>query len=218
MKSNWNFDSVKEQFKKSKITVLALIVGLSLGFASGQTVHSMNEASKEPLKIPVHADGEKGTHPRGFGFSFSTDPWMHSLMHDRFFRDFDAFSDMPASFAGDWRLGSFVSSPSIETSETASDIKITADVPGIDDKDLDVSVTDDTVTIKGEKKREGSVSDKDVRKSERFYGTFQRSFNLPCRVDSSKAEASLKNGVLTVVIPKSQLAQKESKKLTIKTQ
>lgn len=217
MTSNWKMDSLKDAFRKSKNTVLALVTGLALGFASGQAVHSMNVASKEPVKVPVHRDEEKGAQARTFGFSFSSDPWMHSLMHDRLFSDFDAFGDMPVAFSRDWRRG-FVSSPCIDTSESATDIKITADVPGIEEKDLDVSVSDDAVTIRGEKKREGSASEKDARKSERFYGTFERVFNLPCQVDSSKAEASLKNGVLTVVIPKSQIAQKESRKLTIKTQ
>lgn len=217
MKSNWKTDSFKDAFRRSKYTVLALFAGLALGFASGQAVHSMNVESKEPVKVPVHRDEEKGSQARTFGFSFSSDPWMHSLMHDRFFSDFDAFGDMPVAFSRDWRR-SFVSSPCIDTSESATDIRITADVPGIEEKDLDVSVSDDAVTIKGEKKRDGSATEKDARKSERFYGRFERSFNLPCRVDSSRAEASLKNGVLTVVIPKSQIAQKESRKLTIKTQ
>ncbi len=83
-------------------------------------------------------------------------------------------------------------------------------------QDLDVTLSDSILTIKGVKKRE--IGESDARKSERFYGTFERSLTLPCRVESEKAEASLKNGVLTVVVPKSQIAQKETKKLTIKAQ
>jgi HSP20 family protein len=123
---------------------------------------------------------------------------------------------MPASFARDWNMRVVPSAPRIDTSETSREVTITADVPGMDEKDLDVCVTDNSVTIKGVKKRE--IRETDARKSERFYGTFERSLTLPCRVECEKADASLKNGVLTIVVPKSQIASRETKKLRIKTQ
>lgn len=217
MKSNWNLHFLNDKLRKGKVAVVALLVGLSLGFAGSQVVHSMNESSKEATKVPVHSEKDVA-HERRFDFAFPPYMWGGGLLRDSIFRDFDDLGYFPASFENDWKIGCFVSTPRIDTSESAAELRITADVPGIDEKDLEVSVSDNLVTIKGEKKRDSSVSEKDSKKSERFYGTFARSLNLPCRVDSEKAEASLKNGVLTIVIPKSQLAQKECKKLTIRTQ
>lgn len=223
MKSDWTLNSAKDALRKSKSTILALALGLAMGFAGGQAVHSMNNTpdkpAKESVKVPVHADAQRAEscpHRKGMGFTFSVDPWSGSFIRDSFFNDFDAFADMPASFARDLKLRTLPATPSIDASETAGEVRITADVPGMEDKDLDVSVSDSTVTIKGVKKRE--ISEKDARKSERFYGSFERTLSLPCRVECEKADANLKNGVLTIVIPKSQIAHKDSKKLTIRTQ
>lgn len=217
MKSNWtckSFDSMKTVFKrgfeKTTSTALALVLGLALGFAGGQAVHSSNEPTKE-TKVPVRAE-------TGFGSSLMLDPWTRNFFRDSFFSDMDSFTDMPVSLGKEMRFSSIFATPRIDTSETANTVTITADVPGIEEKDLEVSVSNDSVTIKGEKRRDSAVAAKDAKRSERFYGTFERSVNLPTRVESDKAEASLKNGVLTIVIPKSQLAQKETRKLTIKTQ
>lgn len=116
-------------------------------------------------------------------------------------------------------MGSFI--PRLDTSDEGDSIKITAEVPGIDDKNLDVTVTDDLVTIKGEKNDEHSKSkmgDKNMQTIERSYGSFQRTVSLPCKVQSDKAEASLKNGLLTISVPKSHIVQSPAKKLTIRTQ
>jgi HSP20 family protein len=85
------------------------------------------------------------------------------------------------------------------------------------EKDVEVSLSDSALTIKGEKKSEKEESKKDYHYSERTYGAFRRSFVLPEGVDAGKIEANMKSGVLTVVLPKNAEAQKKSRKIEIKT-
>ena len=83
----------------------------------------------------------------------------------------------------------------------------------MDEKDIEVLVDNDVLTIRGEKKSE--TEDKDRRFSERYYGRFERSLALPFEVDEEKAEASFKNGVLTVTIPKSATAKDTAKRIAV---
>jgi|tagenome__1003787_1003787.scaffolds.fasta_scaffold20714422_1 HSP20 family protein len=92
-------------------------------------------------------------------------------------------------------------------------VKITAELPGMEEKDIEVNVSDDVLTIKGENK-EGKKEDDYV--SERHYASFQRSFHIPGGVDANKIEASFKNGLLTVTLPKTAEAQKPPKKIEVK--
>jgi HSP20 family protein len=92
-------------------------------------------------------------------------------------------------------------------------VKITAELPGMEEKDIEVNVSDDILTIKGEKK-EGKK--KDYYVSERYYGSFQRSFHIPDSVDANKIEASFNNGLLTVILPKTAEAPKQAKKIEVK--
>jgi HSP20 family protein len=86
----------------------------------------------------------------------------------------------------------------------------------MDEKNIEVKVADDVLTIKGEKREEKEEKNKDYYLSERSFGSFQRSFQVPNGVDTDKIEASFKNGVLTVTLPKSTEAQKAEKKITVK--
>ncbi len=224
MKSNWNSTEILAGLKKRKTTLLALALGLALGFAGGQAVHSSNEPCKAKestsASIPVKTETSCDVHKqyplrRSLGLSLMFDPWMKSVMYDPF---------------SDWVMGDFESMPvafsppgaaaaRLDVTQSGEEVKVTAEVPGVEEKDLDVSVTETSVTIKGEKKKEASSSDKSKpQAAERVYGMFERTFSLPCRVNSDQAKATLKNGVLTIVMPKSQTAQKESKKLAINTQ
>jgi len=226
MKSNWKIESLTNSIKEGKLVTIALALGIALGFAGGQAVLSTNSSTEKTEtkteKVPVRAAEhslEKCPYHKSIGFTFSLDPWSRRLVRDSFFNDFDTLADMPVSLGREWSTSGISPCPGVDISETANEIRVSADVPGLESKDLDVSVSDSSITIKGEKKRESS--DKDAKKSERserFFGMFERSLSLPCRVESEKADASLKNGVLTIVVPKSQLAQKDSKKLSIKTQ
>lgn len=93
--------------------------------------------------------------------------------------------------------------PSLDISEGEKDLTVTAELPGMDPKDMDITIRDGVLTIKGEKKFEEEHKEEDFHRIERSYGSFQRSIRLPAAVDESGAKASFKKGVLKLVIPKS---------------
>ena len=106
--------------------------------------------------------------------------------------------------------------PAVDIVEKDKDYEITAELPGMDESNIDVKFADGVLTIKGEKKEEWEEKKKDYYVSERRYGSFQRSFPVPESVDANKIEAKFVNGVLTIKLPKSAEAQKNEKKIAIK--
>lgn len=109
-----------------------------------------------------------------------------------------------------------VSVPAVDMAETDKAFTVTAELPGMDEKDVDVSVTGDLLLIKGEKRQEKEEKNKNYYLSERNYGQFQRSLNLPTGVDRDKITAEFAKGVLTVTLPKSTEAQQQQKKIEVK--
>jgi HSP20 family protein len=104
--------------------------------------------------------------------------------------------------------------PNIDIAETDKAIEVSAEMPGLERKDIDISIEDDTLTIRGEKKIEEDQKDKNVQHSERTYGVFMRVLQLPPGVDPSSVEATMSNGVLKITIPKP--AKPEPKKIEVK--
>ena len=104
--------------------------------------------------------------------------------------------------------------PSIEISETDKAIEVSAEMPGLERKDVEISIEDDTLTIRGEKKFEENQKDKNVEHSERTYGVFLRVLQLPPGIDPSSVQATMSNGVLKITIPKP--AKAEPKKIEVK--
>lgn len=104
--------------------------------------------------------------------------------------------------------------PRMDVMETEKDIRITAEIPGMNEKDISVDLDQNVLTIRGEKKREHEEKESDYYHVERSYGTFQRSLRLPQNVDEDAISANYKNGVLNLVIPKNE-KEKSSKKITI---
>lgn len=92
--------------------------------------------------------------------------------------------------------------PSIEITETDKTIEVSAEMPGLERKDVEISIEDDTLTIRGEKKVEENQKDKKVQLSERSYGVFLRVLQLPPGIDPSSVQATMANGVLKLSIPK----------------
>ena len=131
-------------------------------------------------------------------------------LFDAFFRGFDV---APFDFASD-RFRTF--SPSIDIKETDKEILIKAELPGMDEKDVEVNLLEDRLTIKGEKKEEKEDKGSDYYHMERSYGSFNRVIALPDRVDTKKAEANFKNGVLSITLPKTAEAKEKGKKIPIK--
>lgn len=97
--------------------------------------------------------------------------------------------------------------PSVDVSETADKVVVKAEVPGMDAKDIDISLSGDLLTIKGEKKTEREEKEENYHLVERSYGSFSRSLRLPVAVDADKIEASYKQGVLTITCPKKEEAK-----------
>jgi HSP20 family protein len=114
------------------------------------------------------------------------------------------------------RFGAF--SPSVDITETDKEIKVSAELPGMDEKDIDVSLTKDALTIKGEKKEEKEEKKKDYYRMERSYGSFFRTIPLPVEIETEKVKAQFKKGVLTVTLPKTAKAIKETKKISVKAE
>lgn len=110
----------------------------------------------------------------------------------------------------------FAKALAVDIAERDKDFEVTAELPGMDEKDIDVKFADGVLTIKGEKKEETEEKQKDYYRSERSFGSFQRVFRVPDGVAADKIEANFKNGVLTVVLPKSEEAQKREMKIAIK--
>ena len=106
--------------------------------------------------------------------------------------------------------------PRVDVAETDREIKVSAELPGMEEKDIDVSLTRDTLTIKGEKMEEKEEKGKDYYRMERSFGSFTRSIPLPVEVDTDKVEATFKKGVLTVTLPKKPEAQGTTRKIDIK--
>jgi HSP20 family protein len=106
--------------------------------------------------------------------------------------------------------------PAVDIADNTKGYEITAELPGLDEKNIDIMFADGTLTIKGYKKDEREETQKDYYVSERSYGSFQRTFTVPEGIDAEKIEASFKNGVLTVTLPKTPEAQRKEKKIEIK--
>ena len=121
------------------------------------------------------------------------------LHYPEFDRWFDAFArDMDFD-----RLGgeSGVLAPEIDISETDKAFAVKADLPGVEEKDVDVSVADGVLTLKGERRTEKETKETKLHRVERSYGTFERVMSLPADIDEAKISASFKKGVLSVTLP-----------------
>ena len=112
-------------------------------------------------------------------------------------------------------LGGF--SPSVDIKESDKDIRVSVELPGMDDKDVNVLLGKDSLTIKGEKKEEKEDKGKNYYRMERSYGSFSRTIPLPAEIDTDRAKAEFKKGLLTVTLPKTAQAIKQTKKISVKT-
>jgi len=139
---------------------------------------------------------------------------MERMFADPFFarpfasRPFSMFGDLDRFF-GDFAPTTF--SPSMDLVDEGSHIKVTAELPGLDKDDLDISVHEGTLLLKGLKKHEETKEEEGCYRTERYFGSFQRAVPLPADVDVEKAEARFEKGVLTVRFPKTSQAEPQRK-------
>jgi HSP20 family protein len=132
---------------------------------------------------------------------------LHREMN-RVFDDFFRGFDMPRSI-----FGGVASWPAVDVAETDKEYRVTAELPGLDEKDIELSLDEDVLTLKGEKRIERGGDDSFY--SERFHGQFRRSIELDGGVDRDQVTASFKNGLLTVVLPKSANAREKAKRIPV---
>lgn len=135
---------------------------------------------------------------------------MNRLVDD-FFKGFGLrpFSEEMESF------GAF--NPMVDMTEDESSVHITAELPGMDEKDIEINLNKDSLTIKGEKKTESENKDKESYYMERSFGSFTRVLPIPADVDPEKADAVFKKGVLNITLPKLVKEKKAQKKIKIKS-
>jgi HSP20 family protein len=129
---------------------------------------------------------------------------------------FRRMTEMKPEWDWHWKSG-FDLTPTVDVTESDAAYEITAEMPGMDEKDFELVVGDGLLTLKGEKKEEHEEHDKDYRLNERRYGSFQRAFRLPEGVDDGKVNATFAKGVLHVTLPKSKEAQMKQRKIPIKS-
>jgi HSP20 family protein len=140
-------------------------------------------------------------------------------MFDQFWRGFGLPSFRRMVEPEGWSDGGFnFAAPAIDFAEDEKTYHVTAELPGLSEKDINLSVSDDLLTITGEKREEKERQEKNYHYSERRFGSFRRAVQLPQHIDRNKIEASFKNGVLDVTLPKSPDAMQRQRKIEVKAQ
>lgn len=177
-------------------------------------------ATKLPAKAKTHAGARTP----------AVEVWrpFESLRREveRLFEDFDrglwwpmpfggarSFFDIEPELRGETSWGEM---PLVDMVEKDGAYEVTAELPGLSESDIDVKVVNGVLTIKGEKQEDKEETKKDYYLRERHIGAFERSFRLPDGVDVDKIEATYKDGILTLTLPKTPEAQKAEKKIAVK--
>lgn len=154
----------------------------------------------------------------------TSDPLLQSFANlqrevDRMFEDMwrsmSGFG-VPMRRIGDGILGT--AWPSVDVSETDNEIRVTAELPGLEEKDVEVMLQDGALILKGEKRAETEEKDQNYVYTERSFGAFQRAIPINAEVQEDKVQATFKNGVLTVILPKSPEASRKAKRIAITAQ
>jgi HSP20 family protein len=107
--------------------------------------------------------------------------------------------------------------PELDVSEDDKAFHVNVELPGMEEKDVEVTLSDRILSIKGEKKEEKETKEKDYHRRERSYGIFRRRIEIPGDVDANKIEAAFKKGVLNINLPKSKESQERTKRIVVKT-
>lgn len=163
----------------------------------GQVEPSLAETS-----LPATSGAAAGRHP------------MDGLRREvnRLFDDFWHRLDHGAAGTGP-ALG--MGLPSADVAETENAIEVSLELPGLDEKDVEVSLSGDVLTIRGEKKAEREETHKGLYLSERRYGAFYRAIPIPAGVDAEKVTASFRKGVLTVTLPRTEATQTKARRIDV---
>lgn len=131
--------------------------------------------------------------------------WGFDRIFDDFFRDLDVMPEGVPAF-----------NARLDVAETGKEVTVTADLPGLEEKDIELSLNENVLSLKGEKKSETEEEGKNYFRKERAYGAFYREVEIPAEIDAARVAATFKNGVLTVTLPKSEKAKEVSRKIQVK--
>jgi len=157
------------------------------------------QENRLPYPVSAERDRNAASHPL-----LSLHREVNRLFDD-VFRGFGA----PAMAGFDRSVGW----PHLELGEDDKQIRVTVELPGLDQKDVEITVEDGVMTLRGEKRSE--VEDRDRGYSERSYGRFERRIGLPRGIDRDRADATFKNGVLTVTLPKTEAANENVRRIPV---
>lgn len=190
-----------------------------------QNIEVKKEASPQ-AQAPGQGQAPARTQARAPMQSFGRDPFAAFRSEiDRMFEQFRRSFGFPALRSGSAAepfgqgAGMFGGSvPAIDFAEDDKAYHLTAELPGLGAKDVEVTLSGDTLTISGEKREEREEKEKSYHVSERHYGSFRRSFTVPQGVDRDRIAASFRNGVLALTLPKSQDALQRHKRIEVKAQ
>ncbi|HLG20655.1 MAG TPA: Hsp20/alpha crystallin family protein [Bdellovibrionota bacterium] len=132
---------------------------------------------------------------------------------ERLLEDFDRPFALTPLATTETRLSGYI--PRVDVVESESDVKVTAELPGMEEKEIDVSLFENQLTIRGEKKAEQEEKGETHFRVERTFGSFGRIIELPCAVADDKVEASFKKGLLTIRLPKTVEAKRQTRKIDV---
>jgi len=131
-------------------------------------------------------------------------------------RDFDRlFREAFSPVFGEGELSTRTWAPPVDIYENGDNLVLKAELPGVDPKEVEIRVEDNTLYLKGERKFEKEVKEENYHRVERSYGTFTRTFSLPNTIDSDKVQAEYKDGVLTLTMPKKEEAKPKTIKINV---
>jgi HSP20 family protein len=184
----------------------------------------MGKKNKKGSQQKKSAGQETAKTAKSAGSTLAAERRHHPLLSlreriDRVFDEFTGGFPFPAGdlwgfeFPGMRALGRTL--PAADLAEQDGAYRLTVELPGMEERDVEVSLSGDVLTIRGEKKEEREEKGKDRYVSERRYGAFQRAFRLPETVDRDKITASFKKGLLEIVLPKAPEAQKAQRKIPV---
>lgn len=151
-------------------------------------------------------EGEEGLSPREYGDPFAGFQREMNRMFDRFFRDVNL-----SPFSGRESLTEF--EPRVNLKEGKDKIEVTAELPGMKEDDVELSLDDNNLVLKGEKKHERESDEEGYHVVERGYGSFYRRIPVPSQIDEDNVEAEFKDGVLNVTLPKTETDKQKTIKV-----
>lgn len=182
--------------------------------------HSVHVAKGKRNDIPRTLPERRGYAPfMGFRDEmnrmfdrFLSEDWMRPAPALRHLRELPLFKHKGVD------LSELMETPRADMSETEKEYELTVELPGMSEKDIELNITDDMISLKGEKKSQHETKEKDYYIAERSYGSVHRTFAMPSGVKLDKVMASFSNGVLTVHLPKTKEARSKPRKVDIKAE